>query len=225
MPGSKDNVNLNYLLLLFLLFLTKWISQTVFLSFARQEPNCTFQPRALARFSSSARPSFHFSLDLIIFQPGLLPAPILKITLKGICEQPREWLRCCKALLLCQSGCPLLFLCVPWPRLVPLAVDKGPATGSAVPNLCKLLRALSNVFPLMFGLSHTSSMWDACELWGHFRGVWVPWDTPFPAQWVQPLQLWGRPPRTGGVRFWGTSIAHITLETELISTPYEFSRH
>lgn len=158
MPGSKDNVNFNYLLLLFLLILTKWISQTVFLSFAIQEPNCTFHPRVLARSSSSTHSSFRFSLDLIIFQPGLLPAPILKITLKGIYEQPREWLRCCEALLLCQLGCPLLFLPVPWPHLIPTAVDKGPAT--AAPNFCKLLGALHNIFLLMSELSCTSSVWD-----------------------------------------------------------------
>lgn len=147
MPGSKDNVNLNYLLLLFLLFLTKWISQTVFLSLARQEPNCTFQPRPLAKSSSSAHSSFRFFLDLIIFQPGLLPAPMLKITLEGIYEQPREWLRCCKALLLCQLGCPLLFL-----DLIS-SPDKDPATDSAAPNFCKLVGALHIIFPLMFELS------------------------------------------------------------------------
>lgn len=220
MPGSKDNVNLNYLLLLFLLILTKWISQTVFLSFARQEPNCTFQPRTLARSSSSARSSFRFSLHWIIFQPGLLPAPILKITLKRIYEQPREQLRCCKALLLCQLRCPLLFLPFSWPHLIPMAIDKGPAT--AAPNFCKLLGALHNIFPLMSELSCTSSVWDTL---GSFHRGLDPLGPFFSCTWVHHLQLWGHPSRPGGVQFWGMCFAHITLQTELLSAPYEFSRY
>lgn len=110
MPGSKDNMDLNYLLLLFPFFSTKWISQPVFLSFARQEPDCTFQQRDLARYSSLPRSSFHFSLDLIIFQADLLAAPTLNITLKNIYEQMGEQLGCHKALHHCQSRwCPFPF--------------------------------------------------------------------------------------------------------------------
>lgn len=62
---------------------------------------------------------------------------------------------------------------------------------SAAPNFCKLLGALCNIFPLMekTPISCTSSVWDTCELWGHFRGVWIPWGSLFPARWAQHLQL------------------------------------
>lgn len=60
-------------------------------------------------------------------------------------------------------------------------------------------RSTSQHFPtcVWMGNTSTSSMWDTCELWGHFRGVWIPWDSPFPAQWVQHLQLWGHPQGLG----------------------------
>lgn len=154
---------------------------SIFLSFARQEPNCTFQPRALARSSSSARSSFCFSLDWIIFQPGLLPAPILKISFRGIYEQPREWLRCCKALLLCQPGCPLLFLLF-------LDLISSHPHGSrqrschwfcCIPNFCKLLGATFFHSGLSFRVLPQCE--DTCEFWGRFRGVWIPWGTAFPA--------------------------------------------
>lgn len=163
MPGWKDNVNLNYLLFLF--FLTKWISQPVFLSFARQEPDCTFQPKDLVRSSSSSHSSFCFSLSLIIFQPGLLAAPILKITSKDNYEQPGEQLGCCKALHHCQSkGCPFQFnqlSALDLTHYIPLAVGGSPATGSVLPNFSKFLGACGNVFPFISKHWCISLMWIA----------------------------------------------------------------
>lgn len=178
MPGSKYNVNLNYLLLLFLLFLTKWISWPVFLSFARQEPDCTFQPRDLAR-SSSLLCSFHFSLDLIISQPGLLAAPIPKIILKNIYEQPGGSLDAIRPCITASQGDALFHstssVLLDLTHYIPLAVDKGPATGSVVPNFSKFLGALRNIFPLTFELWCTSLTWVTFELWSHFGGVRSPW--------------------------------------------------
>lgn len=58
---------------------------------------------------------------------------------------------------------------------IPLVVDKGPATCSVIPDFCKFLGTLSNIFPLMFELRCTSSLWVAFELQSRFGGFWSPW--------------------------------------------------
>lgn len=83
----------------------------------------------------------------MIFQPGLLAAPILKITLKNIYEQPGEGL----SASLSVEVMPFSFQPAPCSGTF-LITSVGPGSGIALGLGYKLLGALSDIFPLALEL-------------------------------------------------------------------------
>lgn len=90
-----------------------------------------------------------------------------------------------------------------------------------IPNFCKLLGATFFHSGLSFRVLPQCE--DTCEFWGYFRGVWIPWGTAFPAL-SSTFATVGLPTNDQGGSILSNATAHITLETQLLSTPYGFPR-